>query len=617
MYKQNKGVTLIILVITILLILIIASTVIYNISYNQENERLREIRTDITKLQGKINIYYAQNGTLPILEEYVPQEMPDRNENDDNNYFVINLRLLQDLTLAQGKGYEDIIRGREATQNVTDVYIINQKTHTIYYAEGVTANGQTYHTVESTYSVIELSNIENKPQLLEGMTPVKYVFTGELEGRWEETTSNDMEWYNYSEKKWANAITEDESFWVWIPRFEYAIDNDAQTTTVKFIKQTQTIADEGFIIHPAFTKENSSNFENGGWNEDLAGIWVAKFEAGYAMDKNGDQVSDITGGNSVNPVSSSVYYSQTQVTSTATESGQADNTVLTARNWLDGIYGTTETKIKYPVFQGKTISMNYISANDAYNICRALTESGNIYGLNNNTTDSHLIKNSEWGAVVYLSKSQYGLGSTNIYINNVSLNTGSSSSSNTFSSAYALTGYSASSANAQENIVVTSSEFTNNLNSSKSWVTVDGAKASSTGNITGIYDMSGGLIEMTSGYISNSQSSSSTNASAFSKMNISTKYATKYPYNLTNDTSSANYTENTEIYGDAIREVSTAGTGATSWGEDTSIYAQIANFIFARGGSYLQGAMAGISAFQADDGAPAYNKGFRAVLIGI
>ena len=50
--------------------------------------------------------------------------------------------------------------------------------------------------------------------------------------------------------------------------------------------------------------------------------------------------------------------------------------------------------------------MNYINHNDSFEIAKALTESGNIYGLSKTSTDSHLMKNSEWGMVAYLSKSK-------------------------------------------------------------------------------------------------------------------------------------------------------------------------------------------------------------------
>ena len=85
--------------------------------------------------------------------------------------------------------------------------------------------------------------------------------------------------------------------------------------------------------------------------------------------------------------------------------------------------------------------MNYINHNDAYRISKVLTESGNIYGLNSSSTDSHLMKNSEWGAVSYLSQSKYGLDGTEIVINSVYLN-------NTTKSIYAVTGCASSTADA-------------------------------------------------------------------------------------------------------------------------------------------------------------------------
>ncbi len=48
--------------------------------------------------------------------------------------------------------------------------------------------------------------------------------------------------------------------------------------------------------------------------------------------------------------------------------------------------------------------MNYINQGDAFSISSALTEEHNIYGLKSGSTDSHLIKNSEWGAVAYLGQ---------------------------------------------------------------------------------------------------------------------------------------------------------------------------------------------------------------------
>ncbi|MBR0546144.1 MAG: hypothetical protein IIW99_08020, partial [Treponema sp.] len=83
--------------------------------------------------------------------------------------------------------------------------------------------------------------------------------------------------------------------------------------------------------------------------------------------------------------------------------------------------------------------------------------------------NSHLVKNSEWGAVVYLTQSQYGRNGYEIDINN--------------SSSY-ITGNGGGSTTALE-----ASGTKNAYN------TTTGAKASTTGNVYGIYDMSGGASE--------------------------------------------------------------------------------------------------------------------------
>ena len=125
-------------------------------------------------------------------------------------------------------------------------------------------------------------------------------------------------------------------------------------------------------------------------------MYVAKFEAGFPE-----------GNNSTPSVKSSQSYTQTEVWVSNVEAGTSKDAEIEARNWLDGIYGETPTNISYPVFQPLTYSMNYISHNDAYNICRVMNESGNIYGLKTSSSDTHLMKSSEWGMVSYLSYSKY------------------------------------------------------------------------------------------------------------------------------------------------------------------------------------------------------------------
>ena len=490
----------------------------------------------------------------------------------------------------------------------------------------------------------------NKPVLTSGITPIKFKDPGTSEkGSYEKTESSNTDWYDYNGKKWANAMTEDGSMWVWIPRFAYKVNSN--TFDIKFlIGTTDNYYDEngkiqtakrctssnadvdtkiGYTVHPAFTDETSIGYRNGGWDKELTGIWVAKFEAGYA-----------SGNNSAPVKASSVSYSQSSVWIRAVEAGTDSDSSQTARNWLDGIYGSTKTAIKYPTFQPVTYSMNYINHNDAFNIAKAMTENGNIYGLTG-SADSHLMKNSEWGAVSYLSQSKYGLNGTDITVNNVSLNSGGAKRTNTagksgVDSVYAVTGCTTASTSAGEsvktmtNINGTTGNTANN--GVYTWDQLNGCKASSTGNIYGIYDLSGGTWERTAAYVANGNGNLKSYGASIAYdgntlRTASTKYTTAYPFDSSTDnttianndtnlnTASANnYKKNTLIYGDGIRETFTAGTGSTSWYGDDSYYPGLYAPFSIRGGNLWNGSGAGLFSFSRTTGNSAYNLGFRAVL---
>ena len=481
----------------------------------------------------------------------------------------------------------------------------------------------------------------NKPELAQGMSPIKFTDpTDSAKGSVVETTSDDTEWYDYEAKKWANARTEDGSMWVWIPRFAYRVNSSSQTFDVVFlIGTTDTYYDEsgniqtakrctsedevvdtstGYTVHPAFTDETSINYRNGGWDKEITGIWVAKFEAGYASGNNDAEV-----------VASSVNYTEDEAWVPAIESGNTVDSYCPSRNYLDGEYGHTTTAIKYPVFQPVTYTMNYITNSDAYNISKALSENGNPYGFNG-ATDSHLMKNSEWGAVAYLSKSSYGLGSTDITVNNINLN-------NSTESVYAVTGCTIGST--EESEKETTIEAINGTTANTAsggvytWDQLTGTTASTTGTIYGIYDLSGGAWERTTGYVANQNSNLSIygRSIAYDGNNlktISSKYTTVYPHNNSYDNtdisdtdenlstaSDNNWTANILIYGDAIRETSTAGTGSNSWYSDYSHFPGLYNPFFVRGGSYYNDTDAGLFFFGRNSGRSTCNTGFRAVVV--
>ena len=506
-------------------------------------------------------------------------------------------------------------------------------------------------------------NRPNSPVLLTGMTPIKFTMpTDEKMGKIVETTAGDSDWYEYGTtyetRRWANAKTEDGSMWVWIPRFAYRVNKASETFDVVFlIGTTDKYYDEngniktakrqtsenqvidttvGYTVHPAFTNESKINYANGGWDKELTGIWVAKFDAGYA-----------SGNNTATVKSSSVNYSQSKVWTYKVERGTDADDNESARNWLDGIYGSTKTSIKYPTFQGTTYAMNYINHNDSFNIAKVLNETGNIYGLSETDSDSHLMKNSEWGACAYLSASVYGQNEKEITINNANLNSGGAKRTvtegkNKVDSVYSVTGCTNNTTDVRE--VITTISAINNVskdtptsNGLFTWNQKTGQNASTTGTIYGIYDMAGTVWERTAAYVANENGNlkyygASISYNGNTLKEESTKYTTVYPFNekdskgntLTNiDTASQqNFVANSKIYGDAVREtnVGKAGTSEdgwnySSWTSDYSYFPALSVPFFKRGGGLWDGSHAGVCAFSRSSGDSYYDVGFRAVLI--
>lgn len=117
----------------------------------------------------------------------------------------------------------------------------------------------------------------NQPILAKGMKAVKW------DGNdWIEVSdpNQDNSWYDYQKSgnpdsnEWANAKTEDGSMWVWIPRYAYKINN--KKVDIIFIKNNDQPKDKDYTVHSSFTDK----VKNGGWDKEIPGFWVSKFEAG-------------------------------------------------------------------------------------------------------------------------------------------------------------------------------------------------------------------------------------------------------------------------------------------------------------------------------------------------
>ncbi len=445
------------------------------------------------------------------------------------------------------------------------------------------------------------SGTPNSPDLVDGLIPVAY---DESKNSWvkADSTNKNNSWYNYCDKKWANAVLVTDTnrnsyknasagtkiiesdilaFYVWIPRYKYKVwniskkvgvssydayhngidivfENEKQKTgtincaynyNVSRIDLSTTPAEsctgnnDDYYTHPAFTFGNSN----------IRGFWISKFE----ISSSNPTVTD-GGGNATN---------------------------LTVR-------------ILPNVPSWRNITLNNINT-----VIQNMQISNNIYGLSTSraNTDSHILTNYEWGAVAYLTNSRHGkctAGScTEIIKNNCSSN---------------ITGIGADNASDSRSST-TCNATVNKYNGAK------GVLASTTGNITGVYDMSGGAYEYVMGNISNVTteytfySSESGFANSWYTTNTA-KYLTTYAYDTIDDNQKA---YNRGRLGDATVETLLSATYTGGWYSDYASFPCSIRSWFIRGGDHSNGYYAGMFDFNFAFGDKSSGASSRAILVSL
>ncbi len=332
-------------------------------------------------------------------------------------------------------------------------------------------------TLYAVYTSDLIESVANAPVLGDGMKAVWW--TDENDPLNSEVTGNSYPAGTYSyvsvghdvrdekQSKWANAITEEDgSYWVWIPRYAYKIHSFKTTdksrlykdeidlysnhnnnktgqieiiflngTTDKYLGTDNQLHDlpEGYIVHPAFQKMTTEE-ESGGlnplgkWDSEIEGIWIAKYEMSLETSIDGGTTWENT--NTIN-------YSNSQRLGCiyTTNAGNEDLTTIYRVVSKPNMNVWGEAAVDYQYDNSKYMNPNL---------------------------NSHLIKNSEWGAVSYLSYSTYGRNGTKTTVDT--------------------------------NQIVTD-------NNDK--------ETSTTGNIYGIFDMSGGGAERVAAYNLNTTAQSS------------------------------------------------------------------------------------------------------------
>ena len=365
------------------------------------------------------------------------------------------------------KVYENnALEPQEYTNHTSNNLTINGlKQNTQYILKVIAVDNDYRESAEVTYNFKTISEVKaNKPKISNGMIPIKYNGTD-----WVMCEANDPQWYDYDQMKYANVMLSDGTFkagdaanigkvvqtqdlgsmFVWVPRFAYSINKfktpaegegtQQNLTDVTFLEGNTNVGIENKvrISYPkSYSKEYALTIQKGAktpkivhpaftmGNKELSGMWVAKFEA--------------------------------------------SSKGMTTNNWFNN------DSPNYPVtILPNAETWRHLGVGNAFRACRKMKDNAD-YKLPTNA-DTHLMKNTEWGAVSYLAASNYG--QTPI-VNKTRKETGIFNLGSIYFEMWSGGGD-------------TPGAYKNNTNQT------------TTGNITGIYDMAGGAWEFVAGYYDN------------------------------------------------------------------------------------------------------------------
>ena len=401
---------------------------------------------------------------------------------------------------------------------------------------------------DDTYNVSETANAPVIKSDLPANTTMKLVkYDG---SNWIEGTDYDYKAgsgiADNTESKWANAeVTIDnvKSYFVWIPRYAYRIIyfdtaenkeayltngntegiigySDSRGIVDKDGKKVDGVASttsinvrDYFRVHPAFMNDSRNDYSNGGWNEELPGIWVGKYESSL-----------------VNKADSS-------------------NIDTSSSTIGDIIVDSTNNTDKAIAVQAGMSSWRYCTIRNQYTNAKA-------YSTNLN---SHMLKNSEWGAVAYLTESKYGRNGTEVDMNN-------------------------------KNYITAMGDIVANK------------LQSTTGNETGIYDLRGGAAERVAAYYTGGNQTYLNNG-----ISLVNDYANESTKKYVNAYAGTNVSTDYKP-GDATYETK-------NWHSDAAIFVDSSNPFFSRGSYYSNFASSSGEFFYGNSNGDSYSSsGFRMCL---
>ena len=376
----------------------------------------------------------------------------------------------------------------------------------------------------------------NTPVLASNMIPVYY---DDSKNVWKCADKDNKDsltrWYHYDYNMWANAVT--------INYSDSSIKNRYFNSdgTLKIKPGEEVLMDDittMWVWIPRFNATTPSNY-NGGTQAKPNAIDVT------FVKQNETAIDAFTFGNKE---LSGFWYGKFEISHTTLTSSETNDNL--------GCNNETCSNANGIIIKPNVTSLTRNNVSNFFYASRSMEQTGNSFGFVSSEVDTHMSKNNEWGAVAYLTHSIYGRCTNSTTCTEVGINN---------NEGY-ITGYGAPAGSSNS---VTNGAYNTTL----------GKDASTTKNIYGIYDMSGGRYEYVMGVYNNAKSSSGFNSLPDSKY-----------YN--------NYIT-TEYQGHALY-------GTKGWYYDGNDVLDTIKSWYTRGGVYNSGASAGVFNYYTYYGGAAY-----------
>lgn len=138
--KNQRGITLMAEVITVVVFLLILSTISYSSMSSLQVRALNSMYADILVIQEKAANYYLKYGEAPIGVEVTANADPLNPNDDPAAYYKVDFDKLLNVSL----------NNKQTDENY---YYINAKTLTVYYSKGVKINNLNADTTETHYTL--------------------------------------------------------------------------------------------------------------------------------------------------------------------------------------------------------------------------------------------------------------------------------------------------------------------------------------------------------------------------------------------------------------------------------------------------------------------------------